>query len=89
MFYTAHSQPKQDIKVKKIFIGKGVAYYKNKQALKWKEIQEKLGYETIAATQKLISKEGGTLALAVSLAHAFGVTPAEFIEQCTVEEVKK
>ena len=71
--------------MKKIIIGKGVAYYKKAQCLKWKDIRDKLEYKTLAATQRIVNKNSGTTALVDRLAHAFGVSPAEFIEQCTTE----
>ena len=66
-------------------IGKGVIHFKKKQSLKWKEIQEILNYKSAAATGNLTQLTSGSTNLVDKLAHAFGVTPSEFVEQCTVE----
>tara|TARA_R110000824_G_scaffold205804_1_gene390729 strand:+ start:3661 stop:3885 length:225 start_codon:yes stop_codon:yes gene_type:complete len=71
--------------LKTTIIGKGVIYFKKKQSLKWKEIQSMLNYKSTISTGNLIQVKSGSTNLTDKLAHIFGVTPAEFIEQCTTE----
>ena len=71
--------------MKKIIIGKGFLYFKEKQDMKYKDMKEALGYGESSTAQAISYKTSCNTALIEKLAHVFGVTPAEFIEQCTVE----
>ena len=77
------------IKLKKIKVGTGFRYFKNKAGITHRELSGLLGYKNTSSVQQIAYIEGCNTVLVDKLAHAFGVTPAEFIEQCTVEEVKK
>lgn len=89
IIYNDCSQSKKVIKLKTIFIGEGVAYFKKKQGLKWRDIQVMLDYKSPISTGNLTQVASGSTNLVDKLANVFGVTPSEFIKQCEVDEVKK
>lgn len=76
---------KLDNKIKTVVVGKGFLYFKNKQDVTYNSIADAIGYGDSSAAQQITYKSSCNTTLIEKLAHVFGVTPAEFIEQCTVE----
>lgn len=75
--------------MKKIFIGKGVQYFRKKQNLRWSDIQERIGYKRVGAAQRLGSTISCNTKLIEELAKVFNITPAEFVKACESDKEDK
>ena len=71
--------------MKIIKVGTGLRFFKKEQGLTYKEIGIRLNVDYVASVQRMADSHAANTTTVERLAHAFGVTPAEFIDKCTVE----
>ena len=71
--------------MKIIKVGTGLRFFKKEQGLTYREISIRLNIDYVSSVQKMADSNAANTTTVENLAHAFGVTPAEFIDKCTVE----